>query len=142
MTKAFRAEKSSGPMHAADFLMPEWEIISDKLEDNMKVAEFTIKNICEAVLEKHAYELDFLDQYRKETNKREYEEAIKKINKSEDYEKWKEKIDQNYKKKLSQPSLIERLKLYVTQPFIISTHEESIKRMLEDEKNGLVKFEK
>ena len=142
MTKAFRAEKSSGLMHAAEFLMPEWEIITDKLEDNMMVAEYTIKNICQAVLKHHVFELEFLEEYRQKTIKRDYEDAIKKLDLSgEDFPSQKEKIEQIYKKKISQIPLIDRLKLYVSEPFVISTHEECIKRMLDDEKNGLVQFE-
>ena len=138
MTKAFRAEPSSGNFHAAEFLMPEWEIISDKLEDNMKVAEYTIKLICQAVLKDHLYELEFLEQYRQKIMIKEYVESMKKV--KDDWEK--EKIEQAHQKKLSQLSLMDRLKLYVSEPFIISTHAECIKRMLEDEQKGLVKFEK
>jgi asparaginyl-tRNA synthetase len=138
MTKAFRAEPSAGLMHAAEFLMPEWEIISDKLEDNMKVAEQCIKSICYTVLKKHGYELEFLEQYRLSTIEADYKEQLQRA-KGKDQ---KEKIKLAYDKKKSQLPLIDRLVLYVKEPFVISTHEECVTRMLDDSSRGLVKFDK
>lgn len=148
MTKAFRAEPSAGLMHAAEFLMPEWEIITDKLEDNMKVAEQSIKYICLMVLKKHKYELKFLEKYRLSQLTGDYTEQLnllkskKKKMKNEDYEEKERKINADYQKKLSQLPLIDRLKLYIDEPFVITTHEECIKRMLNDVESGLVKFDK
>lgn len=143
MTKAFRAEKSTGPMHAAEFLMPEWEIITDKLEDNMMVAEQTIKTICQAVLAHHQYELDFLEKYRQKQIQRDYEDSMKKLDpESTSYDLQKQSIESTYLKKKSQLPLVDRLQKYVIEPFAVSTHAECIRRMLDDERNGLVKFDK
>lgn len=61
-TTAFRAEKSTGPRHAAEFWMMELEFSFGKLEDNMKVNEGCIKYCFSSILEKCYSDLEFLQQ--------------------------------------------------------------------------------
>lgn len=61
-TTAFRAEKSTGPRHAAEFWIMELEFSFCKLEDNMKVNEGCIKYCLNKILEECGSELEFLQQ--------------------------------------------------------------------------------
>ena len=63
MTTAFRAEPSKGPLHLAEFCMPEWELIDCGLDGNMKVAETAIKYCIDRVLTECIDEIEYLDNY-------------------------------------------------------------------------------
>lgn len=60
MTTACRAEPSTGPLHLAEFCMPEYEMRFCELSDNMAVAEGVIKYCIQKVLDKHKFELDYI----------------------------------------------------------------------------------
>ena len=59
----FRAEKSNTPRHAAEFWMIEPEIAFADLSDDMALAEDMLKYIIRTVLEKCAFELEFLNNF-------------------------------------------------------------------------------
>ena len=103
-TTAFRAEKSTGPRHAAEFWMMELEFAFGKLEDNMKVNEGCIKHCFGKILDECYPELEFLQNKFK-------------------------------------PNLIETIKKYASVPFVISSHAECVKLMLDDIASGKVKID-
>ena len=59
----FRAENSNTPRHAAEFWMIEPEIAFSDLRDDMKLAEDMLKYIITCVLDKCAFELEFLNSF-------------------------------------------------------------------------------
>lgn len=111
MTPAFRAEPSKTALHAAEFPMPEWELISGQLSDNIRVATHLVKAIVEDLLQHHSPELDYLQEYIK-TEQDIYPDTLK-----------------------------ERLTRYRDAPFVVTTHYQCVKRMLEDQEAGKVSFE-
>ena len=143
MTTAFRAEPSSGPLHLAEFLMPEWEIIDCTLKDNMMVAEKSIKYCLKQIMDRCYDELELLQQHRKEESDHEYKQALeehkgkKKSMKKQEWVKEKQQIDQSYQELTSRTPLIERLKRYIEMPFMVITHEKCVERMLKDAVGGV-----
>lgn len=63
-TRSTNSEPSKSPMHLAEFLMPEWEIIGGGLIRNMSVAQFVLKHMFRKVLKHCKYELEFLEEHR------------------------------------------------------------------------------
>ena len=59
----FRAEKSNTPRHAAEFWMIEPEIAFADLTDDMRLAEDMLKYVIAYVLQKCAFEFDFLNSF-------------------------------------------------------------------------------
>jgi len=76
MTTAFRAEPSKSPMHLAEFLMPEWEIIGGGLVRNMAVAQSTLKRMFSKVLAECLPELEYLESYRHLEDKHIYDTEL------------------------------------------------------------------
>lgn len=156
MTTAFRAEPSTGPLHLAEFCMPEWELVDCNLSDNMAVAERSIKMIFNKVLEQCAEELVFLEKYRtdelnrnriKDINEHSKKKKISinnKIFEEKDWQKtWKlerKNILETYNKLSNRSSIIERLEKYRSTPFIISSHEECVSLMKKHIEQSIVTF--
>ncbi len=59
----FRAENSNTPRHAAEFWMIEPEIAFADIEDNMELAQQTVKYVTEYVLEHCGDEIEFFDKF-------------------------------------------------------------------------------
>lgn len=137
MTTAFRAEPSKSPMHLAEFLMPEWEIIGGGLTRNMAVAQFTLKHMFSKVLENCLAELQYLETYRKSEDKHIYESDLSSTKDNA----IKDQLTKAYDERQVLPSIIDRLTKYVTESFVVTTHEECVKIMLEDLSQGKAKFE-
>jgi len=137
MTTAFRAEPSKGPLHLAEFCMPEWEIISGGLTRNMSVAQYSLQYCFSQILEHCRAEVEFLDQYRIKDDEHEFNQemsdhkARKKALKKQDWVAEKTQIEAKFQKKKTLPSLIARLERYATTPFIVSSHEECVRLMLQ-----------
>lgn len=152
MTKAFRAEPSDTTMHLAEFCMPEWEILGD-LQRNMSITQFFLKHIFSRLLDSCYDELEYLENYRHLDDKKWYDDQsaylkernkdikAKKLTKDE-YEKMVLSLETEYNNRKSLPSLIDRLTKYRDQPFVVTTHRECVRRMLEDVAAGKVKFDK
>lgn len=149
MTTAFRAEPSSGPLHLAEFMMPEWELCGGTctLERNMAVAQAVLQYVFQKILHDHPNELEFLEEYRKldlgEVKKQKLVELKgrrKSIGKKE-FVAERTVIDEDYDRKMVAPSLIDRLTKYATQPFVVTTHAECVRLMLQHEAEGKVVFE-
>ncbi len=149
MTTAFRAEPSSGPLHLAEFLMPEWELVGGQctLERNMAVAQAVLKYVFSQILKHHIAELEFLEEYRQldlgETKKQKLVElgGCKKTMKKQEFVEEKRSIEEEYERKIKTPSLIDRLQWYVDKPFVVTTHAECVRLMLQHEAEGKVKFD-
>ena len=149
MTTAFRAEPSRGPLHLAEFLMPEWELIGGGLNRNMAVAQYVLKYIFIQILDKCENELRYLEEYRKKDDKIWYNTKvanIKKLLKTKEITKkkfaeMKKEIDKIYQKRQSIPSITDRLTKYINIPFIVTTHMECVNKMLDDIKTEKVNFD-
>lgn len=152
MTTAFRAEPSRGPLHLAEFLMPEWEVIGGGLNRNMAVAQYTLKHMFGKVLHDCRAELEFLEAYRKEDDKehiktmdneiKEKKKGLKeKTITKEEITKLNAAKEAEQKRREGLPSVLDRLILYVKEPFAITTHEECVRLMLADIAAGKVKFD-
>jgi len=152
MSKVFRAEPSDTSMHLAEFCMPEWEILGG-LDRNMAVSQFFLKHIFTRVLDSCQDELDYLEKYRHLDDKKWYDEksAYLKEKKKDvkaktltqaEYESMVKAVEAEYAKRQSIPSLVDRLIKYRDQPFVVTTHRECIKTMLDDVAAGKVKFDK
>jgi asparaginyl-tRNA synthetase len=111
MTTAFRAEPSKTQLHAAEFPMPEWELMSGLLSTNIQVASTLVKDIIAEVLRQHRYELEYLEDYIR-----------------------REIPDSDI------GALIERLERYRDTEFVVTTHHQCVKRMLQDVKDGKMEF--
>lgn len=152
MTTAFRAEPSKGPLHLAEFLMPEWEICGGGLERNMAVAQHTLKHIFSTVLEQCRDELEFLEKYRQVDDKewikgeeiaiREKKKGLKtkEITKQE-ISALSKALDDEKKRRARLPSILERVTHYRDEPFAVTSHEECVRLMLADVAAGKVKFD-
>jgi len=146
MTTAFRAEPSKGPLHLAEFLMVEWELVTKKLDKNMKVAEELCKRCIGEILKECSYELDYLEEYRVASIVAEEREQLKihdGLRKSLGKKEWsleKTKITDRYFVLKSSPSLKERLTRYVENSFIRTTHHDCVAMMLEHVEKGFVQF--
>jgi len=152
MTTAFRAEPSTGPLHLAEFLMPEWELIGGGLMRNMAVAQTVLKYVFTQVLEHCMEELEYLEDYRKKDDKAWYDAELakikdkKKLIKTKELSKkeWaqlKKDATAEYERKQGLPSIIDRLTRYRDVPFAVTTHEECVRQMLEHQEAGKVVFE-
>lgn len=146
MTTAFRAEQSKGPLHLAEFLMPEWELVDSGLEGNMYVAQKSLQYCFKQVLEKCRYELEYLEEYRiKDLADQLLKDQSEHKKKRGDMQKkeWvalKKKIYDTNEEKKSRPSLLDRLERYVKNDFVITTHAECVRLMQKDVKDGKVEF--
>lgn len=152
MTPAFRAEPSTGPLHLAEFLMPEWELIGGGVERNMAVAQSTLQYVFKRVLENCMDEVVFLEEYRKKDEEKLKEVEMGKwkakkalIQKKEltkkEWSAMKVKIEEEFKKRAERPSIIERLERYANEPFIVATHDQCVKTLLEHIEQGKVVFD-
>lgn len=146
MTTAFRAEPSTGPLHLAEFCMPEWELVNSKLEDNMNVAEKIIKDSITIILENYRPELEFVDEYmkkdiriKKENELKECKE-LKKTMTKKDWCAKKKKIEEYYKEISMRIPLIERLERYRDTSFVVTTHEECVRLLKEHVNDKKVEF--
>lgn len=146
MTTAFRAEPSKGPLHLAEFLMPEWELVDSGLEGNMAVAQQSIQHCLQKVLRECKPELQYLEKYRlKELDdnktKALADHKIKKkdMNKKE-WVNAKKMIEKSFEDKKNRLPLVERLQRYVDNQFVVSSHEECVRLMLKDVEEGKVQF--
>jgi aspartyl/asparaginyl-tRNA synthetase len=151
MTTAFRAEPSSGPLHLAEFLMPEWELVGGSedctLERNMAVAQTVLQYVFHKVLYECKDEIEYLEQYRKtdlgETKKHKLTELAgrKKSMKKKEFVMEKQAIEKDYERKISSPPLADRLTKYASSPFVVTTHAECVRLMLQHEAEGRIKFD-
>jgi asparaginyl-tRNA synthetase len=137
MTTAFRAEPSKSPMHLAEFLMPEWEIIGGGLTRNMAVAQFTLKHMFSRVLRLCKPELEFLEIYRQTEDKHTYEleSSLTKDVTS------KGQLKKAYDERQKLPSVIDRITKYVDEQFVVTTHEECVRIMLKDLAEHVIEFD-
>lgn len=115
MTIAFRGEKSTGPRHLSEFYMPEWELITKHLSDNMAIAEGLLKYCFRMILDKHRLDIEFLQDKYTELDDKESQTGT---------------VDKG--------ALIDRLERYVTESFAVTTHEDCVKTMLADIENGKI----
>jgi asparaginyl-tRNA synthetase len=133
MTTAFRAEPSKGPLHLAEFCMPEWESIGD-IDKNMEITEKVLKHCFKCVLEDCNEELLFLEKYRLDDIKNNHLEQVKihKDKKSKMKKKdWlleKDKIEATIN---TDATIFDRLNKYVEKPFTKVSHADCIKQLLE-----------
>ncbi len=142
MTTAFRAESSTGSLHLAEFLMPEWELLGD-MDRCIATTEYLLKYIFGKVLEECFAELDYLETYRKRDDKAWFDRELlqikkRKLSKKDTFE-LKKLLESKYEKRM--PSIIDRLITYRDLPFIITTHEKCVKKLLDDMKEGLIQFQ-
>lgn len=146
MTTAFRAEPSTGFCHLAEFLMPEWELVNCTLESNMKVAERSIKYCLEQILDKCHDELELLQEYKQTELTHEHKQMLerhknkKKLMKKQEWLEEKHKIDVYFDEFVNRQPLLERLKKYIDNQFIVITHFDCVERMLKDVNDGKVEF--
>lgn len=146
MTTAFRAEPSTGPLHLAEFLMPEWELVNCTLESNMRVAERSIKYCLEQIIKHCSDELVFLQKQKFIELDHEHKQLLedhkskKKSMKKQDWVKEKQRIDMSIEELKSRQPLLERLQKYVDIPFVVKSHHDCVEQMLKDAKDDKVEF--
>jgi asparaginyl-tRNA synthetase len=147
MTTAFRAEPSAGPLHLAEFLMPEYECVDNTLVKNMEIAEFVLKFCFKQILTNCIDELQYLEEYRLKDVDYEIKLAFdshkskKKTMKKKEWNDEKNKIESQFIEIKNRPSLSDRLKKYIENPFVITTHSKCITRMIADIADNKVVFD-
>lgn len=151
MTTAFRAEPSSGPLHLAEFLMPEWELVGGQcsLERNMAVAQAVLQYVFQKILSEYSYELEYLEEYRKQDLGEVKGQKLVDLKgrlrsgvvQKKDLKAEKRKIEDDYERMMTTPSLEDRLTKYATQSFVVTTHAECVRLMLQHEAEGKIKFD-
>lgn len=139
ITTACRKEESKGPLHLAEFSMLEWEIVEDNIERNMYIAEHIIKNIISNIIDNCIDELELLSEYVKKDSFSTYQQKVKILKNGSDkkmYKQGKKILTGEYKEFTNRPHIIDRLKRYITKPFVRVTFNECIEKMLEAVEKG------
>ena len=127
--------------------MPEWELVSGKLVDNMRVAETLLHSCFSAVLKEHMPEIKYLESYRMQELKQELKNKLAQhqlLKKTDGMKKktWvagKQAINEYYESLMAMPPISEKLKRW-TSKFKIKHHSACVNRMLKDVQDEKIVF--
>jgi asparaginyl-tRNA synthetase len=146
-TTACRAEPSESTIHAAAFLMHEWELIGGGIERNMAVAQTVLQTVYQRVLDECPDELSFLQDYQLQEMIEEdsgYKKEIITLKEKMErgtvskkvFSKESIAIKIKYKTTVTAPSLIDKIKRYAVEPYVVTTHQECVRQIRDAVQKG------
>lgn len=142
MTTVFRAEPSNTRSHAAEFLMPEWEIIGGGIQRNIAIAQIILQRCFQKVLQHCSKELQFLEEWHRQESIEEdpaYKAEITSLLELKDAGKIGKKkfgkdrlaLQRRFRAAITAPSLVEKLTKWAQEPFVIVPHKECVRQIQE-----------